>query len=193
MGLRDILFGGGRRLRVPVKRGKGLSAVVGAALALESEAAARPAGVAALVFQPLPTADFESIVAEAEELLKATGQEFGTRVDSSADSFGYRWLVLQDEDFEDLVVALEQTAEQLDGAGYGDRLLCALFAFEEQGRRIYLIYNFKRGRFYPFVPATDGERARDTERELRLKAQLEQELPLEPDLSRWFPLWEIPL
>jgi hypothetical protein len=57
---------------------------------------------------------------------------------------------------------------------------------------VYFIYNFKRGSFYPFVPA-GGTQARDTEEELRLKAQIGAELPIEPELARWFPLWEVPL
>ena len=67
-----------------------------------------------------------------------------------------------------------------------------MFAFEEDGKPLYFIYNFKRGSFYPFVPAP-GDKQRDTERELRLKAQLGAELPFEEDMTRWFPLWEIPL
>ena len=55
-----------------------------------------------------------------------------------------------------------------------------------------MIYNYKRGTYYPFVPA-GGAQARDTERELRLKAQFGRELPLEPELERWFPLWGIPI
>jgi hypothetical protein len=46
--------------------------------------------------------------------------------------------------------------------------------------------------YYPFVPAP-GTQKRNTERELQLKAQLGADLPLEPELERWFPLWEIPL
>ena len=38
-----------------------------------------------------------------------------------------------------------------------------------------------------------GKQQRDTERELRLRAQLDNEIPFEEDTSRWFPLWEIPL
>ena len=63
---------------------------------------------------------------------------------------------------------------------------------------IYWIYNYKRGYFYPFVPAPGeagaGPRGRrDTERELVLKAQVGSELPVEPELERWFPLWGIPI
>ena len=68
----------------------------------------------------------------------------------------------------------------------------AVFAFEEKGQPLYFIYNFKRGAYYPFVPAP-GKQARDSERELRLKAQVGAELPFEEDMARWFPLWEIPL
>ena len=42
------------------------------------------------------------------------------------------------------------------------------------------------------MPAA-GDKQRDSERELRLKAQLDKELPFEEDMTRWFPLWEIPL
>ncbi len=62
----------------------------------------------------------------------------------------------------------------------------------EDGGRIYWIYNYKRGAFYPFVPAP-GTQARDSERELRLRAQVGAELPIEEELGRWFPLWDIPI
>ena len=77
--------------------------------------------------------------------------------------------------------------------GYGDRVLAAVFAFEDaEGRRVYFIYNYKRGSWYPFVPATGKQRAR-RERELQIKAKIGGELPIEPELERWFPLWGIPI
>jgi len=57
---------------------------------------------------------------------------------------------------------------------------------------VHWIYNVKRATFYPFAPA-GGDQQRDNERELRLKAQMESELPIEQDMSRWFPLWDVPL
>ena len=57
---------------------------------------------------------------------------------------------------------------------------------------VYFIYNFKRGGYYPFIPAP-GEQARDSERELRLKAQVGAELPFEelhyPALERSVGPW----
>ena len=72
-----------------------------------------------------------------------------------------------------------------------------MFAFlDAQGRPVYFIYNYKRGYWYPFVPAAAGagdSKERSTERELQIKAQMERELPIEPELERWFPLWGIPI
>ena len=117
----------------------------------------------------------------------------GTTVDRTDDEFGYRWMILADPDFEDLVVGVNAVSSAIQGGGYGDRILAAVFAFrDEQGKPLYWIYNYKRGSFYPFVPA-GGEQQRDNERELRLKAQIGADLPVEPELERWFPLWGIPV
>ena len=57
--------------------------------------------------------------------------------------------------------------------------------------RTYLIYGFKRGAFWPFVPT--GE---DQERDNAAGAAEERaqgELPIEPDLARWLGLFDAPL
>ena len=190
MGFLDALVGGRRKLKAPAA--DRLFAMTTAYVTLETQLGLVHRGGAGIVFQPLATADFQGIVAETEELLRGTAEETGTQVESADDEFGYRWLILRDPDFEDLVVSLNTVSTQLQSGGYGDRLLACVFAFEEDAKPVYLIYNFKRGSFYPFVPAP-GEKARDSERELRLKAQIGEELPIEQDVSRWFPLWEIPL
>jgi hypothetical protein len=150
-------------------------------------------GAAAIVFQSLATADFTTIVRDMEEVVRATAGDSGTKVDTSQDSFGFSWLVLRGQDFDDLVVGINAVSSALEAGGYGERVLCAVFAFQDSSRRpLYWIYNYKRGAFYPFVPA-GGDQQRDNERELVLKAQAGKELPLEAELSRWFPLWGIPI
>ncbi len=191
MGFLDALLGG-KNKKVALPAPDRLFAMTTAQITLETSLGLQHKQAAGIVFQPLGTADFEGILTETEELLRGTAEETGTEVSSSEDEFGYRWLILKDDDFEDLVVSLNTISVQLQGSGYGDRLLCAVFAFEEKGKPVYFIYNFKRGAYYPFVPAP-GEQARDSERELRIKAQIGAELPFEEDIARWFPLWEIPL
>ncbi len=191
MGFLDALFGGSKgKLKMPAP--DRLFAMTTAQVTLDTGLGLKHRQVAGIVFQPLATADFDAIIQETEELLHGAAEDTGTKIESSADEYGYRWLILRDQDFEDLVVALNTISTQLQGSGYGDRLLASVFPFEDKGKPIYFIYNFKRGGYYPFVPAP-GEQARDNERELRLKAQLERELPFEQDVTRWFPLWEIPL
>jgi hypothetical protein len=56
----------------------------------------------------------------------------------------------------------------------------------------YLVYLFKRGTFYPFVPA-GPEKRRNTEEELRLRSLVADDVKIEPDLDRWFPLWDLPV
>ena len=91
------------------------------------------------------------------------------------------------------MVGINAVCSALEGGGYGERVLCAVFAFEDSRKRpLYWIYNYKRGAFYPFAPAGAPEQ-RDNERELVLKAQLGKELPVEQELERWFPLWGIPI
>jgi hypothetical protein len=151
-------------------------------------------GSAAIVFQPLSTADFEAIVHDMEEVVRATATESGTTVTSSDDSYGFRWLVLRGSDFDDLVVGINAVSTALESGGYGERVLCAVFAFEDSRHRpVYWIYNYKRGTFYPFAPAPGAAEERDNERELILKAQIGKELPVEQELERWFPLWGIPI
>ena len=190
MGFLNILTGR-RKLSGPAP--DRLFAMSTAYVTFETSLGIKSRGAAAIVFQPLPTADFEGIVRDMEEVVRATASDSGTRVESSDDSYGFRWLVLRGPDFDDLVVGINAVSGALEAGGYGERVLCAVFSLADSRKRPqYWIYNYKRGFFYPFVPAT-GEQQRDSEAEFRLKAQIGAELPIEPEPERWFPLWGIPI
>jgi hypothetical protein len=192
MGFLDILTGR-RKLAQPAE--DRLFAISTAYVTFETALGITSRGRAAIVFQSLATADFNSIVTDMEEVVRATASESATAVETSVDNYGFSWLILRGQDFDGLVVGINAVSSALQAGGYGDRLLCAVFAFQDdRGRPLYWIYNYKRGFFYPFVPAgAGGSNTRDNERELVLKAQAGNELPIEPELSRWFPLWGIPL
>ncbi len=53
-----------------------------------------------------------------------------------------------------------------------------------------LVYGYKRGTFYPFAPR-EGK-VRDNTLELRVQSMLAHELPLEPELERWYAVWDSP-
>jgi len=200
MGLLDIITGK-RKLDKPAP--DRLFAISTAYVQLETGLQIVSRGSAALVFQSLATADFGSIVREAEEVVRSQAADSGTTVDTSEDSYGFSWLIMRGPDFDELVAGVNAVAGSLEAGGYGERLLCAVFAFEDERKQpLYWIYNYKRGAFYPFVPKGAGGAAwssvptaqqRDNEREFQLRAQLGGELPIEQELERWFPLWGIPI
>jgi hypothetical protein len=202
VGLLDILTG---RHQVKGPAPDRLFAISTAYIALETEHQIVPMGKAAIVFQALATSEFEETIREMEQIVTGTCGESGTTVKTEDDSYGYRWMVLSNPpgkpSVEDLAVGINAVSGSIETAGYGERLLCAVFAFEDRsgtagkpaGAPVYFIYNYKRGYWYPFVPDKGGSEQRSTERELQLKAQMQNELPIEPELERWFPLWGIPI
>src|ERR671910_1954868 len=126
MGLFDILTGK-RKMKQPAE--SRLFAMSTAAVTLELNLELKSSGKAAIVFQPLATADFTSIVNDMEEVLRGTGDDAGTDIEKTDDSFGYRWMVLADPDFEDLVVGINAVSTALEAGGYRGRGACAGFAF----------------------------------------------------------------
>jgi PspAB-like protein len=190
MGFLDALLGR-RKLKPPAP--DRLFALSTANVSLDVQQGITTRGVAGIVFQPLATGDFRQIVDDMQEVLAGTGTEMGSTVETHDDEFGYRWMIIRDPDVEDLVVGVNAVGDALAVGGYQDRVLAAVFAFEDSsGKPVYFIYNYKRGTWYPFVPAP-GDKQRDTERELQIKAATGTELPFEPELERWFPLWGIPI
>jgi hypothetical protein len=195
VGLRDILTG---RHQVKGPAPDRLFAITTAYVDLQAEHQIDPAGSAAIVFQSLATSEFEATLKDTEAVVTATGGDSATSVSSQDDSYGYRWMILRNAEgapsVEDLAVGINAVSGSIETAGFGERILCAVFSFvDAQKRRIYFIYNYKRGYWYPFVPTPGNGQERSTERELQLKAQVGSELPLEPEIERWFPLWGIPI
>jgi hypothetical protein len=189
LAITDILFG---RKRLKGAKLEKLFALSTARITLEVELGLKPAGVAAVVFKPLSASEFARAEQEIDELLGVAAQTSGSEVRRRQDSFGYQWLVVKDRDFEDLVTSVHLVSSELQARGFGEQLLAALFAFESRERTTYLIYGYKRGAFWPFIP-TGREQERDNAEELRLKNELDGELPIEPDLSRWLGLFDAPL
>jgi hypothetical protein len=189
LGLGDVLFGRKKLKGAKLDR---LFALSTAAVGLEAESGLKPAGVAGVVFKPLSAGEFMRAETEIEELLGVAAQSSGSRVRRRQDSYGFQWIVVEDPDFEDLVTAVHLVSSEMDAHGFGGQLLAADFPFKGRDRTVHLIYGYKRGTFWPFVP-TGEDQERDNAEELRLKAELEKELPIEPDLTRWLGLFDAPL
>jgi hypothetical protein len=188
VGIRDVLFG--RKSLKQAKR-EALFALPSAAVTMEVELGLKSAGAGAVVFKPLSAGEFVRAENEMQELLDLAARESSSKIDRKSDDYGYEWLVVRDEQFEDLVTTVHLIGSELAERGFGEQLLAAVFRFDGGKHPVYFVYGYKRGAFWPFVPT--GERERDNAEELELKAKLEKELPIEPDISMWFALFGLPL
>ena len=148
-------------------------------------------GRAGVCFKSVEAGVFDELVREIEQLLAATSADAGTTVTRHDDSLGFSWVVVSDPDVEDLATTTHVVSQSLEERGFSERLLCAVFGFDGPPGPVELVYAYKRGTFYPFAPRAG--RARELTLELRLQAVLKGELPMEPELERWYPVWEAPV
>jgi hypothetical protein len=188
LGLRDVLFG---RKKLAEPKDDRLFGLTTAAVTLETELGLKSAGAAAIAFKPQSSGEFRSAFDDVDQLLEAVAQSSGSQIERKSDEFGYDWIVVRDPELEDLVAAAHALASELTAKGFGSQLLAAIFKFDGEKNPVYWIYGFKRGAYWPFVPI--GDQKRDNAVELELKAKLEKELPIEPDLTRWLALFDAPI
>src|SRR5579862_4364338 len=188
MGLRDVLFG---KKKLAEPKDDRLFSLTTAAVTLDTELGLKTAGSAAIAFKPQSSGEFRSAFDDVDQLLEAVAQQSGTKVERKSDQFGFDWIIVRDPELEDLVAAAHTLADELTAKGFGAQLLAAMFRFEGGEHPVYWIYGFKRGAYWPFVPI--GDQKRDNALELELKAKLEGELPVEPDLTRWLALFDAPI
>ena len=162
-----------------------------------------------------PTAAAPTAATPTSSAPSAPGAPAQPTVRHVGDKFGYRWIIVEASAVDDLVTRVHMVHSSLQDAGWSTQLLCSVFGFapgpvqstdapadsgapEASGadadaitRPLYIVYLAKQGTFYPFAPT--GTEQRDNELELRLKGMLAEDLPIEPDLSRWFPMWDLPI
>jgi len=194
MGLTDVLFGR-KKLKPPNE--DTLFALTTACVTLQTELGLTPAGVGAVTYKSLSSGDFERVDTDTESLVKAAARSSGGEVERKSDKYGFEWVIIHDKDIEDQVTAVYAVANELTAQGFGAQLLAAPFRFDggnfgDAKNPVYWIYGFKRGKWWPFIPTGDGQN-RDNATELELKAKLEEELPIEPDLTRWLALYDLPI
>ena len=148
MGLLSSTFG--RKKSAPPENG--LFALATAQVNLEIQHGLVSTGKAGVCFRTMTSSFFGQLEEEIKGLLAAGERTAGTSYSVVDDSFGYRWVVLSDPDFEDLVTAAYLVTQSFSEHGFRDQLLAAVFPFNVDGREIQWIYGYKRGKFCPFVP-----------------------------------------
>lgn len=168
-----------------------LFALPAASITMTVDLGLEPTGVGAVCFRAPEGKAFSDLEIEIRELLDADG---GPKVESSEDTYGFEWLTVRSDppDLSSVVTDAHAVNTTLVGAGFGPQLLCSLFTFAgKDGELAALVYLYKRGTFYPFVPKS-GEKTRNNVLELQIRDKLKSELPIESEVSRWFALWDAP-
>jgi hypothetical protein len=189
VGLFDTILGRTKPVRANLDA---LFALPSAALTLQSAGGLVTSGHAGVCWKPPPG---QAAADAQKEISELVGDGFRQAV----DSFDYGWLLLDDTDLEELVTKIHMANSTLQDNGWGPQLLCSVFGFVPEAgaaadaKPFRLVYLFKRGTFYPFAPVDAAKERRDTELELRIRSMVGSDLPMEPDLARWFPMWDMPV
>jgi len=188
VGFLDTLLG--RTKPVPPNLDE-LFALPGAVLTLEAGTNFKPTGSGSVCFRAAEGKAFSDIESEVRDLLSMSKDS--KPVEISTDSYRFTWLVCRHspDDAEGLVTDLHAVNSSLQDGGFGPQLLCTIMAFNDSGgRSLGLVYLYKRGTFYPFAPLSGQQR--DNALELQIRGVLGDDLKIEPDLSRWMPIWGAP-
>jgi hypothetical protein len=190
MGLLDALRGRTKQVQPNLDA---LFALPSATITFETQLDLVPSGQAGLCFK---AGSGESSINSEQELRELLELDEGdTTVQLLDDTLGFKWLVIRDEDFSNLVTRIHGANTTLVEHGLGPRLLCAVFGFIPKQPPgvgdLRVVYLMKQGTFYPFAPR--GEPQRDNELELRVRSFLADDLPIEPELTRWMALWGLPV
>ncbi|HVW81081.1 MAG TPA: hypothetical protein VHB69_09110 [Mycobacteriales bacterium] len=190
MGLLDTVFGRSKPVKPDLDD---LFALPSAAVTLQAAANLKPTGVGSVCVKPAEGGAFAGLQAEVQQLLTMNDEAGSAKYEQTTDSYGFTWLTRRTspDDVSGLITDLHAINSTLDSAGFGPALLCTLVAFSDgQAPTVGLIYLYKRGAWYPFAPT--GKDKRNNMRELQIKDQLGDDLKVEQDLSRWFPVWGAP-
>lgn len=192
MRILDAILGRSKPVRPDLDRLFGLP---GAAVSLEAGAGFTATGRGSVCFASVEGGAFSQLQRDVRELLDADTDRGGVPVEFSQDAYGYTWLLARQpsDDVPALVNDLHAVNSLLQDGGFGPQLLCSLIGFQDPaGRSLALVYLYKRGTFYPFAPLPGAAEKRDNALELQVRALLGDDLRIEEDLSRWFPVWGAP-
>jgi hypothetical protein len=185
MGFLDALLGRSKPAPPDLDQLFGLPA---AAISLHASTGFRPTGVGSVCFKAAEGRGFTGLQDQVEAMLALDQGRYTEQV----DAYGFTWLIRRTtpDDLEGLVTDLHAVNSSLTDAGFGSALLCTVIAFTDGTRPLGLVYLYKRGTWYPFAPA--GPDRRNNAVELQVSSVIEDDLRIEEDLARWFPVYGAP-
>lgn len=162
---------------------------------LETKLNLTSTGRTAVCIKRASAQEFNEMKQEIEKFLEASKADFDLSFRAVVDPYDYLWIVILSKTIEDNVAVITAIGDTIDQKGFSDRLLASVFEFNNGTLIEYLIYNYKIDKFYPFVPINEQQKQRNHPEELKIMSALidEKKLPFEKDMSRWYPIWNIPV
>ena len=172
-----------------------INSLSSAYVALETKLNLTSTGRTAVCIKRASAQKFNEMKQEIEKFLEASKADFDLSFHTVVDPYDYLWIVILSKTIEDNVAVITAIGDTIDQKGFSDRLLASVFEFNNGTLIEYLIYNYKIDTFYPFVPINEQQKQRNHSEELKIMSALidEKKLPFEKDMSRWYPIWNIPV
>ena len=183
--------------------GEGIFSLSSAYITLETKLGLTSTNRCGICIKSVSGLYFSETVNEVREFLKISSSEFRTKHVIVTDKYDYLWVMVKGMGFEDILVASNGIVDIIIDRGFRDQMLAAAFEFTKpiaptsnsnhppQFEPQFLIFNYKRGKFYPFVPLGAQEKRR-SDYELTLMSIISKEVPWETDMSVWYPMWDMP-
>jgi hypothetical protein len=164
-------------------------------ITLETKLGLKNTGRSAMSMKVVDGMYFSDMKQDIQRFLDASKTDFDLRYRTLTDSYGYLWVIIEGKHMEDILAGVTAVGDMVEEKGFSDKLLAAIFEFssniENNNSVQYLIYNYKRNNFYPFIPT--GQKNRDTEQEMKILSAVGQEVKFEKDMAFWYPIWDLPL
>lgn len=162
-------------------------------ITLETKLGLAPTGRCSLGIKAVSGGHFFQMKDEVRSFLDGIRSEFDLIYEMTEDPYGYLWITFEAKKVEDLLAGITAVGDTIQEKAFGDHILAAVFEFRNSrdSSQIYLIYSYKRNKFYPFAP--EGNKKRNPEKEMQVMATVVEEMPLEKDMALWYPLWDLPL
>ncbi len=198
-----------------------ISSLSSASLKLEDELGIKSTGRCGICVKDVNLESFTDMKKYVENFLGIASNEkknenLSFSFNSLLDEYNYLWFILNGQKIEDLVAGINAVGDTIHEKGFSRQLLAAVFEFtsgyeNRNGQEAagdvedikinnksnqYLIYNYKRDKFYPFVPtgmtSQYEKKKRDNQTEMKIMNKISKEIPFEEDYSQWYPIWNIP-
>jgi hypothetical protein len=189
-----------------------------ASISIEEKMGLQFSGSAAFCVKGINGSLFQSTIKDCTDLLDVSKIEFKFNYRTFADPYNYLWFIITSSDIQtksetitNIAAGLSSIGDIIEENGFEDQILSAIFKynfgnrvsffedsekkFTSKNKNLYLIYNYKTNNFYPYIPLIENnnnKHQRDTTSELQTLSILKNLIEVETDITRWYPIYNIP-